>query len=60
MTDQLSAYVNDPANKAMDDLNTFIRFHKVPKSIEQKQSSARQPVVQLLHPMEAGADLGRT
>ena len=34
VTDQLSAYVNDPTNKAMDELTTFIKFHKVPKDIE--------------------------
>ena len=30
VTDQLSSYVNDPTHKAMDDLTTFCRFHKVP------------------------------
>ena len=29
VTDQLSGYVNDPAHRTMDDLNTFARFHKV-------------------------------
>ena len=33
------SYVNDPTHKAMDDLNTFIRFHRVDKHLEARLKS---------------------
>jgi hypothetical protein len=42
VTDQLSAYVNDPTNKAMDELDIFCRFYTIPNAPQRGKNGQMQ------------------